>query len=467
MQQAKRRQRTLAHATEVRGHGFFRGADVNLCFRPAEPGTGIVFERVDLPDRPRVPARIDRVVPSARRTTIRQGDAAVEMTEHVLAALAGMRVDNCLVEIDALECPGCDGSSRPFVEAFDQAGVVEQAEWRQVLVLERSVVVREGDASLVASPGPPGELTLAYHLDYGPDATIRACSYCAELSPEKFKDQIAGSRTFLTEREADDLHAAGIGLRTTAADLLIFGREGVIGNSLRYGDECARHKVLDMVGDLALLGFDLEGLIVAKRSGHQTNHALARRLLEESAARAAGRTAAQEGPLYDIQGIMRLLPHRYPFLLVDRVLEIEPDGWAVAVKNVTINEPFFAGHWPGLPIMPGVLILESLAQTAGILIAETIEMPPGRVALIASIDGVKLRRPVVPGDQLRLEVRSQRIKNSSACVKGQARVGDSLAAEAQFRFVILDSDRVSRSLEGLCQQAPAHREKAPLRSPRI
>ncbi len=467
MQQAKRRQRTLAHATEVRGHGFFRGADVNLCFRPAGPGTGIVFERVDLPDRPRVPARIDRVVPSARRTTIRQGDAAVEMTEHVLAALAGMRVDNCLIEIDALECPGCDGSSRPFVEAFDQAGVVEQDEWRQSLVLESSVVVREGDASLAAGPGPPGELTLAYHLDYGPDTSIRACSYCAEMSPKTFKDQIAGSRTFLTESEADGLRAAGIGLRTTAADLLIFGRDGVIGNSLRYHDECARHKVLDMVGDLALLGFDIEGLIVAKRSGHQTNHALARRLLEDRAAREAHCTAAQESPAYDIQGVMRLLPHRYPFLLVDRVLEIEPNGWAVAVKNVTINEPFFAGHWPGLPIMPGVLILESLAQTAGILIAETIEMPPGRVALIASIDGVKLRRPVVPGDQLRLEVRSQRIKQSSACVKGQARVGDSLAAEAQFRFVILDSDRVSRSLEGLCQKAPAHREKAPLRSPRI
>jgi UDP-3-O-[3-hydroxymyristoyl] N-acetylglucosamine deacetylase / 3-hydroxyacyl-[acyl-carrier-protein] dehydratase len=463
MQHATRRQRTLAHATCVRGQGFFHGSDVTLRFRPAGPGTGVVFERSDLPGHPRVPARIDRVVPSARRTTIREGDAVVEMTEHVMAALAGMHVDNCIVEIDAAECPGCDGSSRAFVEAFEQAGIVEQDRMRDVLVLESSVVVREGNASLVANPGPPGELTLAYHLDYGPDAPIHSHSFCAGLSPEIFKDQIAPSRTFLTEDEASALRAAGIGLRTTSADLLIFGRQGLIGNSLRYHDECARHKVLDLLGDLALLGFDLEGLILAKRSGHQTNHALARRLFKLSTSRTAGGdppgTLEQPAAL-DIQGVMSQLPHRYPFLLVDRVLELEPHRRAVAVKNVSINEPFFAGHWPGLPIMPGVLILESLAQAAGILIGGSIHLPPGRVALIASIDGVKLRRPVVPGDQLRLEVRSQRIKNSSACIKGTASVGESLAAEAQFRFVILDGARVAGSLSGASESRSAHPSSA-------
>jgi UDP-3-O-[3-hydroxymyristoyl] N-acetylglucosamine deacetylase / 3-hydroxyacyl-[acyl-carrier-protein] dehydratase len=309
MPRAKRRQRTLAHATLVRGQGFFHGSDVTVRFRPAEPGTGLVFERTDLPGRPRVPARIDRVVPSARRTTIRQGDASVEMTEHVMAALAGMHVDNCVVEIDAAECPGCDGSSRAFVEAFEQAGFVEQDRMREVFVLESSVVIREGDASLVANPGPPGELTLAYQLDYGPDAPIHPHSFCAGMSPETFKDQIAPSRTFVTEEEASSLRAAGIGLRATAADLLIFGRAGLIGNSLRYHDECARHKVLDLLGDLALLGFDLEGLILAKRSGHQTNHALARRLLEQSASGtnncAMTPPALEQPPSLDIQGVMR------------------------------------------------------------------------------------------------------------------------------------------------------------------
>jgi UDP-3-O-[3-hydroxymyristoyl] N-acetylglucosamine deacetylase / 3-hydroxyacyl-[acyl-carrier-protein] dehydratase len=452
MLKVKRRERTLAHAAVVRGHGFFHGSDVTLHFRPAEPGTGVVFERIDLPDRPSVPARIDRVVSAARRTTIRQGDAIVEMTEHVLAALAGMRVDNCIVQIDAPECPGCDGSSRAFVEAFEQAGMVEQDRMRQVLELESSVVIREGDAALAANPGAKGALTLAYHLDYGPDAPIQAHSYCVGLSPETFKQELASSRTFVTEREANALRAAGIGLRTTTSDLLIFGREGPIGNSLRFPDECARHKVLDLLGDLALLGFDLEGLVVAHRSGHQTNHALARRLMELTTSGAA-QTKAPEPPGRDeclgIQGVMSLLPHRYPFLLVDRVLELEPPTRALAVKNVSINEPFFAGHWPGLPIMPGVLILESLAQAAGILIAATIENPQTRVVLIASIDRVKLRRPVVPGDQLRLEVHGVRIKSSSACIRGEAKVGESVAAEARFRFVIMDADRVSGSVTGL------------------
>jgi UDP-3-O-[3-hydroxymyristoyl] N-acetylglucosamine deacetylase/3-hydroxyacyl-[acyl-carrier-protein] dehydratase len=463
MQRTKRRQRTLAHAAEVRGQGFFHGSDVTLRFRPARPGTGVVFARTDLPGHPTVPARIDRVVPSARRTTLREGEAIVEMTEHVMAALAGMHVDNCLVELDSAECPGCDGSSRAFVEAFEQAGIVEQDEMRDVLVLDSSIVIREGDALLVANPGPPGELTLAYHLDYGPQAPIQPHSFCAGLSPQVFKDQIASSRTFLTEEEAGALRAAGIGLRTTAADLLIFGREGLIGNSLRYHDECARHKVLDMVGDLALLGFDLEGLILAKRSGHQTNHALARRLLEQSASSAgcSKTPGAQEQPAaLDIQGIMSQLPHRYPFLLVDRVLELEPHYRAVAVKNVTINEPFFVGHWPRLPIMPGVLILESLAQVAGILIAASIPMPQARVALIASIEWVKLRRPVIPGDQLRLEVSSKRIKNSAACIKGRASVGEALAAEAQFRFVILDAARVAESLSGIASSRQSLRSGA-------
>jgi UDP-3-O-[3-hydroxymyristoyl] N-acetylglucosamine deacetylase / 3-hydroxyacyl-[acyl-carrier-protein] dehydratase len=451
MLKAKRRERTLADSAEVSGHGFFHGSDVTLRFRPAEPGTGVVFERVDLRDRPRIVARIDRVVPTARRTTLRHGDATVEMTEHVLAALAGTRVDNCIVEIDAPECPGCDGSSRVFVEAIEGAGIVEQDRMRQVLELESSVVVREGEASLAANPGARGTLTLAYHLDYGPDAPISAHSYCVGLSPETFKREIAASRTFVTESEADALRASGIGLRTTAADLLIFGREGPIGNSLRFPDECARHKVLDLLGDLALVGFDLEGIVVAHRSGHQTNHALARSLYElaRSDSRRSIEVAAPErGGGLDIQGIMSILPHRYPFLMVDRVLELEPPSRAVAVKNVSINEPFFGGHWPGQPIMPGVLILEAVAQAAGILIGASIENPHTKLAMIASIDRVKLRRRVVPGDQLRIEVQSQRIKRSSACIRGQAMIGECLAAEAEFRFVIIDADRASASVDG-------------------
>jgi UDP-3-O-[3-hydroxymyristoyl] N-acetylglucosamine deacetylase/3-hydroxyacyl-[acyl-carrier-protein] dehydratase len=440
---ARRPQRTLARTTEVRGVGFFHGADVVLRFHPAEPDTGVVFRRVDLPDYPVVPAQVGYVTPSQRRTTIQDGPARVEMIEHVMAALAGTRIDNCRVEIDAPECPGCDGSSRAFVEAIEQAGAIEQDRPRPVLVIERSFTVREGDAILAAHQGPADKLTLSYHLDYGPDSTIGSQSFLLDLAPETFRSELAACRTFLLEAEARALQAAGIGTRATSADVLIFGPEGVIGNTLRYRDECARHKMLDMVGDLALLGMDLHGFVVAHRSGHHTNAALVRKLLQgiekekESAPRVPPMPLQQDGSI-DIQGIMEILPHRYPFLLVDRVLEIQPGRRIVAIKNVSVNEPFFQGHWPGRAIMPGVLIIEAMAQAGGVLIAATTTQI-GRVAMLASVDGVKLRRPVVPGDQLRFEVIADRIKQNSASVTAVAKVGDALAAEARIRFVLVNS----------------------------
>ena len=454
MLRATRPQRTLARAAEVRGFGFFHGDDVTIRFKPAEADSGVVFIRTDLPDRPAVPARIDTVVPSQRRTTIRQGAASVELIEHVMAALAGLHVDNCIIEIDARECPGCDGSSQAFVEAIDGAGVIELSRMRQGLVLERPVSVVEGDAILAAHPGAHSGLTLSYHLDYGRDSPISTQSGCFALSPQSFRSDLAPSRTFLLESESTALRAAGIGARASAADLLIFGEHGVIGNTLRYPDECVRHKILDMVGDLALLGVDLHGFVVAHRSGHQTNHALARRLLAQagSGTSTADATPGSSGGVIDITGIMRLLPHRYPFLLVDRVLEIDPGVKAVAIKNVSANEPFFRGHWPGRPIMPGVLIVEALAQAAGVLIAASVKLPPGRVVLMASLDQVKLRRPVVPGDQLRLEVFSRRIKSHVASVYGRAMVNDVIAAEAKVRFVMIDADRAARPVD--CEPAP-------------
>ena len=441
---SRRRQRTIARTTEVRGVGFFHGSDVTVRFHPAEPDSGIVFVRTDLPDQPSIPARISHVVPSPRRTTIQHGSAQVEMIEHVMAALAGSHVDNCRIEIDAGECPGCDGSSQVFVESLDDAGTIEQDRPRPALVIERSVTVREGDAILAAHPGPGDHLTLSYHLVYGPDSAISSQSFVIDLAPPAFRRELAGSRTFLLESEAAALRAAGIGLRTTEADVLMFGPEGLIGNTLRFPDECARHKVLDMVGDLALLGMDLNGFVMAHRSGHHTNAALVRRLLQsldkekEQTTRPPAVPLRADGTL-DIQGIAEVLPHRYPFLLVDRVLEIQPGQSIVAIKNVSANEPFFQGHWPGRPIMPGVLIIEAMAQAGGVLIAASVDRV-GRVAMLTSIDKVKLRRPVVPGDQLRLELRAERIKQNSACVSGVAKVGDALAAEAKIRFILVDAD---------------------------
>jgi UDP-3-O-[3-hydroxymyristoyl] N-acetylglucosamine deacetylase/3-hydroxyacyl-[acyl-carrier-protein] dehydratase len=445
MLMARRSQRTIAREAEVRGVGFFQGADVAMRFRPAEADTGRVFIRTDLPERPAVPAHIVHVIPRQRRTTLQRGEATVEMVEHVLAALAGLNIDNCLIEIDAPETPGCDGSSRAFVEALSGAGIVEQSRPRDVLFIDRPITVREGRAVLAAHPGDGSSLVLAYHLDYGRQTPIGAQSLFLDISPESFARELAPSRTFLLEDEARALHRAGIGSRTTTSDLLIFGADGPIDNHLRYPDECVRHKMLDMLGDLALLSADLRGHVVAHRSGHQLNAELVRKLLEavdRSRPRRGGGEPATAGPAMDIGAILKILPHRYPFLLVDRVLELEPGRRVLALKNVSYNEPFFQGHWPGRPIMPGVLIVEALAQAAGIMLAEIVN-PAERVALIVSIDDVKVRRPVVPGDQLHLEVIGLRFKSSSAHVRGLARVGDQLAAEAKIRFVMVEADRAA------------------------
>jgi UDP-3-O-[3-hydroxymyristoyl] N-acetylglucosamine deacetylase/3-hydroxyacyl-[acyl-carrier-protein] dehydratase len=441
MPTARRLQRTIARDTEVRGVGFFQGADVSLRFRPAEADAGVVFVRTDLPGRPAVPAHIRHVVPTQRRTTLQRGEARVEMVEHVMAALAGLRIDNCTVEIDAPETPGCDGSSRAFVEALGAAGTVELDRERDTLVIDRPITVREGRGTLTAHPGDGARLVLAYQLDYGRENPIGAQSLFLDVSPETFRDEIATSRTFLLESEAQALRQAGIGSRATAADLLIFGPDGVIDNELRYPDECVRHKILDMVGDLALLAKDLRGHVVAHRSGHLLNAELVRKLVEAVKCDSPARRDSRALPM-DVGTIMKILPHRYPFLLVDRVLEHEPARRVVAVKNVTCNEPFFQGHWPGRPIMPGVLIIESLAQAAGILIADIVD-PAVKVAMIVAIDRVKVRRPVVPGDQVRLEVMAQRLKNSTAEVYGEAKVEGNVAAEAKIRFVIVDAARAS------------------------
>jgi UDP-3-O-acyl N-acetylglucosamine deacetylase len=277
-----RKQQTIARPAEVRGFGLFHGADVTVRFHPAEPDTGVVFRRADLPGRPGIPARLEQVVPSQHRTAIRCGDASVETIEHVMAALAGLQVDNAIVEIDAGECPNCDGSSRRFVEALCAAGIVQQDRMRGALRVEQPFVVRCEDGLLaVFPPSQSGGLTVSYDLDYGPGSPIPAQSFCVALSPDSFREEIAASRTFLPESEAMALRAAGIGIRTTAADLLVFGREGVVGNSLRCSNECARHKVLDLIGDLALLGADLHGFVIATRSGHRANAELGRLLLRE------------------------------------------------------------------------------------------------------------------------------------------------------------------------------------------
>jgi UDP-3-O-acyl N-acetylglucosamine deacetylase len=275
-----RQQRTLTTATEVRGVGFITGSHVRLRFSPAPPDAGIVFVRTDLPGRPATPARADRVTNTNRRTTLGAPETGVTLVEHVLATLAGLRIDNCVVELDGPEPPGLDGSARGFVDAVSAAGSVLQPAQRPVWAVDEPMIVSHGGATIALHPpaAEPG-LRASYILDYGLHAPIPRQSHTLAVAPEAFTREVAGCRTFLLEQEAHALRAQGIGQHLTAAEVLVFGPRGPIDNELRYADEPARHKVLDLVGDLALCGFDLAGHLVAYRSGHLLNVALANALV--------------------------------------------------------------------------------------------------------------------------------------------------------------------------------------------
>jgi UDP-3-O-acyl N-acetylglucosamine deacetylase len=273
-----RYQRTLARTVEVRGTGFLTGSEVCLRFQPAPPSTGVVFVRTDLRPRVLVPAHIDQVTGTQRRTTLGHAPAHVGLVEHVLAALAGLRIDNCIVELNAPEPPGLDGSARQFVAALIAAGTRLQGERREVWCVEQPVVLDAGGATLALHPSEGNELQFTYFLDYGPRSPIGRQVHTQPLTPGTFAEELAGARTFLLEAEAAELRRQGLGPRTTAADLLVFGPRGPIDNELRHADEPARHKVLDMIGDLSLLGVDLRGHVVACRSGHPLNVELVRTL---------------------------------------------------------------------------------------------------------------------------------------------------------------------------------------------
>jgi UDP-3-O-acyl N-acetylglucosamine deacetylase len=285
---AYRSQRTLAAPAAVGGVGFITGSKVIVRFHPAPPDTGVVFRRVDLPGAPTVPARAERVSGTQRRTTLGPPDAGVTLVEHVLAALAGTRVDNCVVDLDGPEPPGLDGSAVGFVEALVAAGAVNQAARRPVYAVSEPVVVRAPGATLALHPAPGTALTVSYRLDYGPGAPLSPQSRTVTADTATFTHDIAACRTFLTEPEAAALRAQGVGRHLSAADLLVFGRQGPIGNAVRFADEPARHKILDLIGDLALCGFDLAGHVVAYRSGHALNVDLAR-VLSARATAAEGR----------------------------------------------------------------------------------------------------------------------------------------------------------------------------------
>lgn len=434
-------QQTIRKPVEISGLGLFTGEASLLRFKPAGPHTGIVFSLLNGSTPIHIAAKVENVSKRARRTSIRNGSAAIETVEHCLSACTGLGIDNLEIELDGHEVPSMDGSSEPFVKLLQEAEIEIQSAEREVFVIPEMVRVAEGDMELLALPPLSAEdrtLEIHYLLDYGEETPIGRQSFIIRITPETFVREIAPARTFVLEVEAQALRDQGLGTHLNYEDLVVFGPDGPIGNTLRFPEECVRHKILDLIGDLRLFGQFIAGRVYARKSGHALNHELVRQLLARQKA-AAMRKLLSNKPVLDIQAIRRILPHRYPFLMVDRVIEIDGTRRAVGVKNVTGNEEFFQGHYPGQPIMPGVLILEALAQMGGILLSQELKLK-GKIAVLLSIDKVKFRRPVVPGDQLILEVEALRIKARTGHVQCRARVGDVLAAEANLKFMMADAD---------------------------
>ncbi len=431
------RQNTINEPVSIEGKGLFGGGDCRLTFLPAPADSGLAFVRTDLPTPVRIPCRINNVTKRPRRTSLVNGSVAVETVEHVLAAVWGCGIDNLTIELTGDETPSTDGSPQPFVEMITKAGVKQQEAEQNVYIIREPVAVSEGEAMLAALPGPGDCLEILYDLDDTRTPSIGRQVLGYRLDKDDFVHQIAPARTFLLEAEARESQARGIGKHLTFREILVMSPTGPVDNELRFPDEHVRHKVCDLIGDMALLGRRLRGRIVAYKSGHELNHTLVRRLVEMAAG--PGKTPSDAEPVMDIRKIMRIMKHRYPFLMVDRVLEIDGDRRAVGVKNVSINEPYFQGHYPGQPIMPAVMIIEAMAQLSGIMLSSRLEHT-GKIPVLLSLDRVKLRRPVRPGDQLILEAEPIHVRSRTGHCRCRAYVGQDIAAEAEVKFMLVDDE---------------------------
>lgn len=409
--------------------------------RPDAVYAGIVFVRTDQSPPIRIPARVENVSKRARRTALQNGSVAVETVEHCLSACSGLEIDNLRIELTGNEVPAMDGSCLPLVKRMRDVGICEQDALREVCTVTEMIRIVDGDAEIIALPPLDSEkeqLEITYDLDYGSSGPIGRQIHQITVSPERFETNIAPARTFVLRQEAEALLAAGMGKHLTHADLIVFGDDGPIDNELRFPDECVRHKILDIIGDLALLGCPIVGRIHARKTGHNHNHALVRALRAQRSATEQLSLLTQP-PQMDVERIQRILPHRYPFLMVDRIVELKGSERAVGVKNISFNEPFFQGHYPGNPIMPGVLVIEALAQMGGILLSQELEHK-GKIAVLLSLDKVKFRRAARPGDQLLLEVETIKVRSSTGHIRGRARVAGELAAEAEIRFILKDAE---------------------------
>jgi UDP-3-O-[3-hydroxymyristoyl] N-acetylglucosamine deacetylase / 3-hydroxyacyl-[acyl-carrier-protein] dehydratase len=444
------KQRTLAREVSIKGSALHTGDAVTLTMKPAPVDHGIVFRRTDLHGAPEIKPRVDQVTDLVRATTIQSGHAKIHTVEHVLSALHGCGVDNVLIEMDASEPPIVDGSAQPFVNLILQGEPLEQEKDREYFELDVPVSATRGNRSVIALPFDGLKISCTSADDRG----IHTQHLSLTIDPEVYKTQIAAARTFTIYEDIEELLKLGK-IRGGSLDsaIVIRGDKILSKEPLRFKDEFVRHKILDIIGDVMLLGMPLKAHIVATRPGHAINAELTKLLyekLQDRKNRGGKKKAPAAGPAMvlanetslDIRRVLDTLPHRYPFLMIDRVVEFKSADELTALKNVTINEPFFQGHYPGNPVLPGVLQIEAMAQAAGILMLRKISSE-GKTALFMSCDKVKFRRAVRPGDQLLINVKMTKSRgNKIGVAEGECLVNGQVTSSAELMFAVIDNAEV-------------------------
>jgi len=428
-------QTTINDEIRLSGVGLHTGIEVKMKLKPADANTGIVFIRTDLAESPVIPVRLDYLVGTERETTLGQGEVTVHTVEHLLSACGGLEIDNLIVEINGPEVPVIDGSSAPFVAALQKAGVKRLTEPKKVFRVREPVWMEDGDKQIVILPSTTFRISYTIHF---PETGIGTQFITLDMTPEKFVQEIASARTFCSLDEVEQLRNSGLIKGGSLENSIVFDAQGAVQQSrLRFPDEPVRHKVLDLIGDLMFLGCHLQGHVVVIRGGHSLNVRMARKLdeLRQKTAAYYHRSLPVANEQLDIEAIKKILPHRHPMLLIDRVLSIQPGKKIVGLKNVTGNEDFFTGHYPQYPIMPGVLIIEAMAQVGGVMLLAEHNMP-GQLVFFTGLENVKWRKQVVPGDQIIFEVETVKIRSRSAVMHGEAFVEGQLVAEADLKCFI-------------------------------
>ena len=458
-------QNTIENIVSISGVGLHTGVETTATFNPAEPNTGIRFKRLDLEECPEILADIDHVIDISRGTTIGQSGFSIHTVEHILAAVVGLQIDNILIELTEKEPPVMDGSAKPFVDVILKASIKEQNAHRDELVIDRTITYCDPKRGVDIHVLPSDCFRITFMMDY--QFPSLGTQYTALYSlTDDFIDQFSSARTFCLFSEIKELKEKGLIKGGSVENALVFldrevkdseieelrtmfkidsevfcGDNGILNAvELRFPNEPVRHKALDLIGDLALLGIPIRGHIIAARSGHAANVELGKKIKKTYSRKIALKKKLQDNSSvnFNINKIMQILPHRYPFLMIDRVLSVDPGKKVTAIKNVSINEPFFQGHFPEQPIMPGVLILEAMAQVGGFLVLNTIPNPETKLMYFTGINNSRFKKVVIPGDQIYFEVELLKLRLGTCKIAATATVDDTVVATAEFMASIVD-----------------------------